>query len=65
MNGEAAMTQIAWVLSYVQEGVTEAWKDNLLDKLAKKESEIETMETLFKKIWDEFGETTEEDRKVE
>jgi len=65
MNGEAAMTQIAWVLSYVQGGVTEAWKDNLLDKLAKKESEIETMETLFKKIWDEFGETTEEDRKVE
>ena len=59
------MTQIAWVLSYVQGGVTEAWKDNLLDKLAKKESEIETMETLFKKIWDEFGETTEEDRKVE
>jgi len=24
MNGEAVVTQIAWVLSYVQEGVAEA-----------------------------------------
>ena len=43
-------TQIAWVLSYVQGGVAAAWKNNLLDELAKEESEIETMEALFKKI---------------
>jgi len=65
INGEAATTQITWVLSYVQGGVTEAWKDNLLDELAKKELEIKTVETLFKKIRDEFGEITKEDRKVE
>ena len=46
-------------------GVAEAWKDNLLDKLAKEELEIETVEALFKKIQDEFGEMTEEDKKVE
>jgi len=65
MNGEAATTQIAWVLLYVQGGVAEVWKDNLLDKLAKGESEIETTEGLFTKIRNEFGETSEEERKVE
>jgi len=65
MNGEAATTQIAWVLLYVQGGVAEVWKDNLLDKLAKGESEIETTEGLFTKIRNKFGETSEEERKVE
>ena len=41
---EAAATQVAWVLSYMQEGITEAWKDNLLDELAKGESEVESAE---------------------
>jgi len=50
MNGKTATTQIAWILSYIQGGVAKAWKDNLLDKLAKKESEIEIVEALFKKI---------------
>jgi len=48
----------------VQGRVAEAWKDNLLDKLAKKESEIEIVEVLFKKIRDEFGEISEEERKI-
>ena len=46
---ETKATKMAWVLSYVQEGVAEAWKDNLLDKLLKRESEIEIVEELFKK----------------
>ena len=65
MNRKTTTTQIAWVLLYVQGGVVETWKDNLLDELAKKESEIEIVETLFKKIWDEFEETSEEERKIE
>jgi len=36
-----------------------------LNDLAKKESEIEIVEVLFKKIRDEFGETSEEERKIE
>ena len=36
-----------------------------MDKLAKKESEIETVEALFKKIRDEFGETSEKEKKIE
>ena len=40
-------TKMAWVLSYVQGGVAEAWKDNLLDELSKRESEVETVKELF------------------
>ena len=43
MTEEAATTQVAWVLSYVQGGIAEAWKDNLMDELAKGESEVETV----------------------
>jgi len=39
MTEEVAATQVAWVLSYVQGGIAEAWKDNLLDELAKGELE--------------------------
>ena len=65
MTEEAAATQVAWVLSYVQGGIAEAWKDNLLDELAKGESEVESAEQLFAKIRDNFGETSEEERKIE
>jgi len=65
MTEEAAMTQVAWVLSYVQGGVAEAWKDNLLDELAKGELEVESAEQLFTKIRNDFGETSEEKRKIE
>jgi len=46
-------------------GVAEVWKDNLLDKLSKKESEVETAEELFSKIRNKFEETAEEEKKVE
>jgi len=62
MNGKAVTTQIAWVLSYIQGGVAKVWKDNLLDELAKGESEIEMTEELFTKIRNEFRETLEKER---
>jgi len=65
MTEEAAATQVAWVLSYVQREIAEAWKDNLLDELAKGESEVESVEQLFTKIRNNFGETSEEERKIE
>ena len=65
MMGESKATRMAWVLSYVQGGVAEAWKDNLLDKLLKGESEVKTVEELFCKMRNEFGETGEEERKIE
>jgi len=65
MSEEAATTQMAWVLSCVQGGIAEAWKDNLMDELAKGESEVESVEQLFMKIQNDFGETSEEERKIE
>ena len=50
---------------YVQGGIAEAWKDNLLDELAKGESEVELAEQLFAKIRNNFGEILEEERKIE
>jgi len=58
-------TQVAWVLSYMQGGIAEAWKDNLLDELAKEESEVESAEQLFAKIRNDFREISEEKRKIE
>ena len=55
---------MAWVLSYVQKGVAEAQKDNLLNELLKGELEVEIAEELFSKMRNEFGETAEEERKV-
>jgi len=65
MAEEAAATQVAWVLLYVQGGIVEVWKDNLLDELAKGELKVESAEQLFAKIRNDFGETLEEERKIE
>lgn len=62
---ELKLTKIAWVLSYVQEEVAEAQKNNLLNELSKGESEVEIVKKLFKKMRNEFGETVEEKQKVE
>ena len=62
---ESEMTKIAWMLSYVQEGVAEVWKDNLLDELSKEELEVEIAEELFRKMRNRFGEMVEEEQKIE
>jgi len=61
---EPEATRMAWVLSYIQGGVAEAWKDNLLDELSKEKSEVETTEELFQKIRNEFGEIEKKERKI-
>jgi len=62
---EVAATQVTWMLLYVQGGIAEAWKDNLLDELAKGESEVELVEQLFIEIRNDFGKTLEEEKKIE
>ena len=57
--------RISWVLSYVQGGVAEVWKDNILDEIAKGMSEVEMMEELFEKMREEFGEFNKESRKTD
>ena len=57
--------RINWVLSYVQGGVAETWKDNVLDEIARGTSDVETMEELLEKMREEFGEFDEESRKAD
>jgi len=57
--------KINWVLSYVHGGVVEVWKDNVLEKIEKGTLEVSTMEELFEKMKEEFGEFDEESRKVD
>ena len=53
------------MLLYVQEGVAEIWKDNVLDEITKGTSAVNTEEELFTKIQQEFGEFDEKSRKVD
>ena len=61
----AKRNKISWVLSYVQGGVAEVWKDNVLDEITKGTLAVNTVEELFTKIQQEFGEFDEESRKVD
>ena len=45
--------------------MAEIWKDNILDEITKGMSLVNTMEELFTKIKQEFGEFDEESRKVD
>ena len=65
LGGVGNKEKISWALSYVQGGVAETWKDNMLDEIEKGTSEVETMEELFEKMREEFGEFNEESRKAD
>jgi len=65
LGGVGNKEKISWVLSYVQGGMAETWKDNILDKIEKGMSEVETMKELFEKMREEFGEFDEESRKAD
>jgi len=65
MGQVGSRSRVSWVLSYVQGGVAEIWKDNVLDEITKGTSAVNTEEDLFTKIQQEFGEFDEESRKVD
>ena len=47
--------QIQWILSYVQEGLVDIWKENVLEDLEEKILEYETVGEFFADIRKEFG----------
>ena len=61
----AERNKISWVLSYVQRGVAKIWKDNILDEIIKEMLVVQTVEELFTKIGQEFGEFDKESWKVD
>jgi len=62
---EAAVEkQIQWVLLYVQEGLADIWKENVLEDLEEGELEYESVEEFLVAIKKEFGGEEEELVKV-
>ena len=47
--------QVQWVLSYVQEGSADIWKENIMEELETGEIEYETMEEFLTALKKEFG----------
>jgi len=65
MKGSSKEEKISWVLTYIQEEVAEVWKENILEERRQGLSLVETVEELFTKMREEFGEFNEELRKVD
>ena len=64
MKGTGEEEKISWVLTYVQGGVAEVWKENVLEERRQGVSVVEMVEELFTKMREEFGEFDKESRKV-
>jgi len=56
--------QIQWVLSYVQEGLADIWKENIIEELKTGEIEFESAGEFLAEIRREFGGGDEESVKV-
>ena len=65
MKGNEEEEKISWVLTYMQGGVAEVWKENVLEERRQEVSGVETVEELFTKMREEFGEFDKESRKVD
>ena len=56
--------QVIWVLSYVQGGSADIWKENVMEELEAGEMEYESIEEFFISIKKEFGGGEEETTKA-
>ena len=64
LRGETVEGQVQWALSYVQGGLADVWKENLIEKLENGEMEYESIEEFFTSLKKEFGRGEEESVKV-
>ena len=64
MRKIAVEEQIQWVLSYVQEGLADVWKENVLEKLEEGELEYESVGEFLAAIKKKFRRGEEESVKV-
>jgi len=64
MRGISVEEQVQWVLSYVQGGSADVWKENIMEELESGEIEYETAEEFFTNLRKEFGGGEEESVKV-
>ena len=64
MRGTSVEEQVQWMLSYVQGGSADVWKENVMEELESGEMEYETVEEFFTNLRKEFGGGEEELVKV-
>jgi len=64
LRGESVEGQVQWILSYVQEGSADVWKENVMEELESGEVEYELVEEFLMSLKKEFGREEEESVKV-
>ena len=64
MREETVEEQVMWVLSYVQGGSADIWKENVMEKLEAGEMEYELIEEFFTSMKKKFGGGEEEATKA-
>jgi len=64
MRGNTVEEQVQWVLSYVQGGSADVWKENVMEELEAGEIEYETVEEFLTSLRKEFGGGEEESVKA-
>ena len=64
LRGNTVEEQIQWVLTYVQGGSADVWKENMMDELESGEMEYETVEDFLTSLRKEFGGGEEESVKA-
>ena len=64
LRGNMVEEQIQWVLTYVQGGSADVWKENMMDELESGEMEYETVEDFLTSLRKEFGGGEEESVKA-
>ena len=64
LAGAMVEVQMQWVLSYMQEGAADVWKENIIEELEAGEVEYESVEEFLTSLKKEFGGREEESVKV-
>jgi len=64
LRGNIVEEQIQWVLTYVQGGSADVWKENMMDELESGEMKYEMVEDFLTNLRKEFGRGEEESVKV-
>jgi len=64
MKGNTVEEQVQWVLSYVQGGSADVWKENVMKEIEAREVEYESVEEFLTSLRKEFGGGEEESVKV-
>ena len=64
LRGVTVKEQVQWILSYVQEGSADVWKENVMEELESGEIEYESAEEFLMSLRKEFGGKEEESVKA-